>query len=108
MIEEHFLTAFHRCIRPRKQREKMAELFQDPSCLRWWLPNDEGFTPVLQRIREFADERNIVAINAQQESVREVRQLYQKFGNMEVESSTPTSATSTTGNTLRDKHQEMR
>lgn len=64
----------------------MAELFQDPSCLRWWLPNDEGFTPVLQRIREFADERNIVAVNAQQERVREVRQLYQKFGNMDVES----------------------
>ena len=72
-------------------------MLQDPSCIRWWLPNDEGFTPVLQRIRDFADERNIVALNPQQESVREVSHLYQKFGGMDVESA-PASATSLTGN----------
>lgn len=92
-----FANGMTRCIRPLKQREKMADLFQDPSCVRWWLPNDEGFTPVLQRIRSFADERNIVAVNAQQESVREVRQLYQKFGSLGVES-TPSSATNLTEN----------
>jgi hypothetical protein len=75
----------------------MAELLQDPSCVRWWLPHDEGFTPVLQRIREFADERNIVALSSQQESVREVSHLYQKFGGLDVECSTPTSNTSLTG-----------
>lgn len=52
--------------------------------MRWWLPNDEGFTPILKSIRDFADERNAVAVTAQQESVREVRQLYDQFGKMEL------------------------
>lgn len=36
----------------------MALLFEDESVLRWWLPNNEGFTPVLQSVRAFADERS--------------------------------------------------
>lgn len=57
----------------------MAELFGDPSCARWWLPNDEGFSPVLQTIRSFADERNAAAVTAQQESLREVRHIFAKL-----------------------------
>lgn len=60
-------------------RQKVARIFQEPSCARWWMPNDEGFTPVLQSIREFADERNAVAVTAQQESVREVRHIFEKL-----------------------------
>lgn len=36
----------------------MAHLFEDETVVRWWLPNDEGFSPVLQSMRAFADERN--------------------------------------------------
>ncbi|VUC27217.1 unnamed protein product [Clonostachys rosea] len=60
-------------------RQKVARIFQEPSCARWWMPNDEGFTPVLQSIREFADERNAVAVTAQQASVREVRHIFEKL-----------------------------
>ncbi|KAH6632485.1 hypothetical protein F5144DRAFT_489957 [Chaetomium tenue] len=42
-------------------RTRMAELFDDETCIRWWLPNDEGFSPLLQNIRAIADERNEAA-----------------------------------------------
>lgn len=57
----------------------MSDLFKEPSCVRWWLPNDEGFTPILQSIREFADERNAVAVSAQVENLREVNQVFAKL-----------------------------
>lgn len=54
-------------------------MFRDPDCTRWWLPNDEGLSPVLQSIRSFADEHNAAAVTAQQESVREVKPLFAKL-----------------------------
>ena len=63
-------------------RRRMAELFRDESCVRWWLPNDEGFTPILQNIRAFADERNAMAataVTAQSESVRQIRNVFSKM-----------------------------
>lgn len=58
---------------------KMAEVFREPSCVRWWLPDDDGFSPILQSIRNFADERNAAAMNAQQESLREVQHIFAKM-----------------------------
>ncbi|PFH56899.1 hypothetical protein XA68_15813 [Ophiocordyceps unilateralis] len=58
-------------IHPTTRRLKMARLFRDPSCSRWWLPNDEGLTPVLQSIRAFADERNAAAVDDQLDNIRE-------------------------------------
>jgi len=57
----------------------MAALFEDPSCVRWWLPNDEGYSPILQSIRAFADERNALALTAQAESLRETRHIFSKL-----------------------------
>lgn len=57
----------------------MAEIFGDPSCAHWWLPNDQGFTPILQSIRSFADERNARAGNSQQVNLREVKHLFDKL-----------------------------
>lgn len=61
----------------------MAELFREPCCVQWWLPNNEGFSPVLQEIRNFADERNAAAVTAQQESLREVRHIFAKMSLMD-------------------------
>ena len=60
-------------------RARMAELFGDESCARWWLPNDEGFTPILQSIRAFADERNAMAVSAQSENLRQIRHVFSKM-----------------------------
>ncbi len=54
----------------------MAELFRDRSCIRWWLPDDEGFSRILRSIRTLADERNVLAVSAQNESLREVRHIF--------------------------------
>ncbi|KAM4056853.1 fungal specific transcription factor [Hirsutella rhossiliensis] len=67
------------CIHPTTRRIKMAKVFRDPSCAHWWLPNDEGLTPVLQSIRAFADERNAAAVDAQVDNIREVRHLFAKL-----------------------------
>lgn len=60
-------------------RTRMAELFNDPSCVSWWLPNNEGFSPILQSVRAFADERNVTAVSAQKENLREVRHIFAKL-----------------------------
>ncbi|KAK7431476.1 hypothetical protein QQZ08_001966 [Neonectria magnoliae] len=66
-------------IHPISLRTKMAEMFREPSCAQWWLPNGEQFSPVLQSIRSFADERNAAAVTAQQENLREVRHIFAKL-----------------------------
>lgn len=57
----------------------MAEMFHEPSCVRWWLPNDEGYSRILQDVRTFADERNANAATAQAENLREVRHIFAKM-----------------------------
>lgn len=57
----------------------MAELFDDESCLRWWLPDDEGFTPLLQNIRAIADERNAMAVSTQREGLQQMRSVFSRM-----------------------------
>ena len=57
----------------------MAELFDDESCVRWWLPNDEGFSPLLQGIRAIADERNAMAVATQRESLQQIRHVFSRM-----------------------------
>lgn len=66
-------------ISPITMRRRMAQLFRDDSCVRWWLPNDEGFTPAIRTIRAFADERNATAVSAQGENVRQIRNVFSKM-----------------------------
>lgn len=60
-------------------RERMAELFREPSCVDWWLPNGEGLSPSLRSIRAFADERNANPVSDQTESVREISAIFAKM-----------------------------
>ncbi|RFN51264.1 transcription factor [Fusarium flagelliforme] len=95
-------------IHPLPLRTKMAEMFREPSCVQWWLPNGEGFSPVLQEIRNFADERNAAAVTAQQESLREVRHIFAKMSLMDdanAPSSSSHDTTSKTGKNLPAKSQ---
>ncbi|KAF5020988.1 hypothetical protein F66182_6969 [Fusarium sp. NRRL 66182] len=83
-------------IHPISLRTKMAELFREPSCVHWWLPNGEGFSPVLQEIRNFADERNAAAVTAQQESIREARHIFAKLSLMDEANAPPSSVQGST------------
>ncbi|KAI1379278.1 hypothetical protein F4677DRAFT_326738 [Hypoxylon crocopeplum] len=64
---------------PLTIRARMAEIFRDPSCIQWWLPNDEGLSPVLRNIRAFADERNANPVSQQTESLREISAIFAKM-----------------------------
>ncbi|KAH8680892.1 hypothetical protein BX600DRAFT_6270 [Xylariales sp. PMI_506] len=64
---------------PLTMRTRMSELFQDPSCVHWWLPNEEGMTSVVKSIRAFADERISNLFSEQTESVREMATVFAKM-----------------------------
>ncbi|KXX75442.1 Adhesion and hyphal regulator 1 [Madurella mycetomatis] len=66
-------------ISPITMRTRMAELFSDESCVRWWLPDDEGFTPLLRNIRAIADERNAMALSTQKESLQQIRHVFSRM-----------------------------
>ncbi|KAK4237299.1 adhesion and hyphal regulator 1 [Achaetomium macrosporum] len=66
-------------ISPVTMRTRMAQLFGDDSCLRWWLPDDEGFSPLLQNIRAIADERNAMALSTQRESLQQIRHVFSRM-----------------------------
>ncbi|KAI1300879.1 hypothetical protein F5Y03DRAFT_220954 [Xylaria venustula] len=66
---------------PLTMRERMAELFRDPSCSQWWLPHDEGLFPILRAIRAFADARNGNPVTQQTEALREISAI---FSNMRI------------------------
>lgn len=61
---------------PIAVRRRMAELFQDDTVVRWWLPNDHGFTPMLQSVRAFADERNAAATSARTEGLQDMKNVF--------------------------------
>lgn len=65
-----------RYIFPVMVRRRMAELFQDETVVRWWLPDDRGFTPMLQSVRAFADERNEAATSARTEGLQDMKNVF--------------------------------
>lgn len=54
----------------------MAQVLDDETAIRWWLPDDRGFSPILQNVREFADERNRSASSTQPEHLGEISDLF--------------------------------
>ncbi|TGJ82993.1 hypothetical protein E0Z10_g5775 [Xylaria hypoxylon] len=70
---------------PLTMRARMAELFRDPSCSQWWLPNDEGLVPILRNIRAFAGVHNDNPFGKTQqtEALREISAI---FSNMRIDS----------------------
>ncbi|KAK8080561.1 hypothetical protein PG997_008379 [Apiospora hydei] len=60
-------------------RSRMALIFRDSACIHWWIPNDDGFTPILQETRAFADERNGVPVSKQSEDVRDMASVFAKM-----------------------------
>lgn len=74
-------------------RTRMAHLLQDDTVMRWWLPNNEGFSPVLQSVRAFADERgNTPALAAQQSSQsRNMREVLDSLVDLQLQDTTEES-----------------
>lgn len=54
----------------------MAQILKDEAAIRWWLPGDRGFSPILQNVRAFADERNRSVSSSQPEHLGEISDLF--------------------------------
>ena len=65
-----------RYIYPYTFRTKMADLFQDRSCMHWWLPNDENYPPIVRSIRKFVEERTSQAKNEPAEDLRDMKAIF--------------------------------
>lgn len=63
----------------------MAHLFEDETVTSWWLPNNEGFTPVLQRMRAYADERSHNPALAQNSPSRDMKEVFDALVNLRLQ-----------------------
>ncbi|KAL8707891.1 MAG: hypothetical protein Q9220_007175 [cf. Caloplaca sp. 1 TL-2023] len=68
---------------PLTLRHKMADTWGIPEIRQWWLPNDEGYPPIVRSIRSFIEERTSKPSSAgdqdEQESIREMKGLFDKL-----------------------------
>lgn len=65
-----------RYIYPLTFRTKMADLFGDPSCMHWWLPNDENYPPIVRSIRSFVEARTTQARDVPTEDLRDMKAIF--------------------------------
>lgn len=68
----------------------MSDVFRDRSCMHWWLPNDEGYPPIIRSIRKFVEERTALARDLPSEDLRDMKAIFEKF-NLDDETSNPPS-----------------
>ncbi|TVY90139.1 Sterol uptake control protein [Lachnellula willkommii] len=70
------LIESHGYIYPFTFRTKMAELYQDRSCMDWWLPNDENYPPIIRSIRKFVEERTAPAKDTPSGDLRDMKAIF--------------------------------
>ena len=56
----------------------MAELWGLPELLQWWLPNDEGYPPIVRSIRSFIEDRPH-HLQPQGEDMRNMKAIFSKM-----------------------------
>ena len=89
---------------PTTFRSKMAEMWREPDVNHWWLPNDEGFTPLLRDIRAFIKERAVTYEQSTGDELRDdVRDMKAIFSKLNIDDSPKSSLSegSTSGVTSR-------
>ena len=58
----------------------MAELWGIPDIRHWWLPNEEGYLPIIRSIRSFIEERTLKPGNQPQtEDLRNMKAIFSKL-----------------------------
>lgn len=67
----------------------MADLFRDRSCMHWWLPNDEGYPPIIRSIRKFVEERTSPAVDLPGEDLRDMKAIFASLNLEDDNSSVP-------------------
>lgn len=64
-----------RYIYPAALRKRMSDVWNE-DVTRWWLPNEEGYPPILRSIREFIDYRTRVPQDTASEDLRDMKGLF--------------------------------
>lgn len=70
--------------------------------MRWWLPNDEGYYPILQAVREFIDYRARVPQDNVQSDLRDMKGLFKALQLDDTETNFKKSAGSAGGTDSSD------
>ncbi|MCJ1306133.1 hypothetical protein MMC08_008951 [Hypocenomyce scalaris] len=84
-------------IYPPSFRNKMAELWDNPEIYHWWLPNDEGYPPIIRSIREFIEDRTMKPRDQPSEDLREIKGILSKMTIDDSPRDSPESSSSVAG-----------
>ena len=60
--------------------------------MRWWLPNDEDYPPIIRSIRNFVEERTSKAKNLPEEDLRDMKAIFSAMKLDDGKSSIPPSS----------------
>lgn len=83
---------------PATFRSKMAEMWKLPEVNHWWLPDEEGFTPLLRDIRAFIKERALAYERSKGDELRDdLRDMKAIFAKLNIEESPKSSPSDTSG-----------
>ena len=70
----------------------MSALSGEPACMHWWLPNDEGYSPIVRSIRRFVEERTAPARDIPTEDLRDMKAIFANLKLDDGSSTAPSSA----------------
>ncbi|KAI9878327.1 MAG: hypothetical protein M1830_001226 [Pleopsidium flavum] len=65
-------------IYPPTLRTKLSELWNIAGLHHWWLPNDEGYPPIIRSIRSFIEDRTMTPKDQPGEDLRDIKAILQK------------------------------
>lgn len=63
---------------PAAFRNKMSDAW-GVDVTRWWLPDDEGYAPILRAIREFVEYRTMPARDRASEELRDMSGIFESL-----------------------------
>lgn len=84
-------------IYPPTFRKKMAELWDVQEIHHWWLPNDEGYPPIIRSIRGFIEDRTMKPRDQPSEDLREIKGILSKMTVDDSPRDSPESSSSVAG-----------
>ena len=67
-----------RYIYPPTLRTKLSELWNIPELHYWWLPDDQGYPPIIRSIRSFIEDRTMTPKDQPGEDLRDIKNILQK------------------------------
>ncbi|SLM40820.1 Zn(2)-C6 fungal-type DNA-binding domain [Lasallia pustulata] len=89
-------------IYPPTFRKKMAELWDVQEINQWWLPNGEGYSPIIRSIRDFIEDRTVKPRDQDGEDLREIKGILSKLAIDDSPRDSPESSSSIAGGVYVD------